>query len=93
MNVVREALSNSLRHGQATRAMVSFKLLTRAIRLLITDNGAGFHPDRAKGIGHGLANMAARAHRLGGRFAVQSKLTQGTRITVDLPREETSAHG
>jgi PAS domain S-box-containing protein len=93
LNVVREALSNSLRHGGATRATVSFKLLTRSIRLLVTDNGRGFHPDRAEGIGRGLANMAARARRMGGRFAVHSRPTQGTRITVDLPKEEVYVHG
>lgn len=93
LHVVREALSNSLRHGHATRATVSFKLLTRSARLLVTDNGRGFHPDHARGIGHGLANMAARAHRMGGRFAVQSRPKQGTRITIDLPREEAYARG
>lgn len=93
LNVAREALSNSLRHGQATRARVSLQLLSHSIRLSVTDNGAGFHPDRAQGIGHGLANMAARAQRMGGRFTVHSRLKQGTRITVDLPKEVAYVHG
>jgi PAS domain S-box-containing protein len=93
LNLVREALSNSLRHGRATRATVSFKLLTHSIRLLVTDNGRGFHPDRVQRIGHGLVNMAARAQKMGGRFAVQSKPKEGTRITVDVPKEDAYAHG
>jgi signal transduction histidine kinase len=92
LNLVREALSNSLRHGRATRVTVSFKLLSRSIRLMVADNGRGFPPDRAEGVGRGLANMAARAQRMGGRFAVQSKPKEGTRITVELPKEGAYGH-
>lgn len=91
LHVIREALSNSLRHGRATKATVSLKSLTRSVRLSVIDNGRGFEPARAAGIGHGLANMAARANRMGGRFAVRSKPGRGTRITIDLPKEETNA--
>lgn len=84
LNVVKEALSNSLRHGRATRVTVSFKTQTNGLRLSITDNGVGFHPEHTRGTGRGLTNMEARVRRLGGRFTVRSK-PQGTRILVDVP--------
>ncbi len=87
LNVVREALSNSLRHAEATKTTVSLKSLSRSIRLTIADNGRGFNPASMHGAGHGLANMEARARKVGGRFAIRSVPQQGTRITIDLPKE------
>ena len=86
MNVVREALSNSLRHSRAKRITVSLKPLAEAIRLTVTDNGVGFKPAAAQGVGHGLANMVARAQKIGGRFVVRSRPRKGTKILLDLPR-------
>jgi len=48
----------------------------------------GFDPAHATGIGHGLANMDARARRMGGRFAVRSQPGRSTRSTIDLPKED-----
>ncbi len=87
LNVVREALSNSLRHAGATKTTVSLKSRSRSIRLTIADNGIGFEPASMRGVGHGLTNMAARARKVGGRFAIKSVPQRGTRITIDLPKE------
>lgn len=92
MNIVREALSNSLRHGQATKAMVSLTQLAHSARLCISDNGQGFNPSSMQGVGRGLANMAARACKIGGRYAVRSAPQRGTRIIVDLPQKEAYAN-
>lgn len=87
LNVVREAVSNSLRHAKASRGTVSLRRLKRVIRVTIRDNGIGFHPKAAIGSGHGLRNMAARAKRIGGRLIIDSKPKQGARIVFDLPKE------
>ncbi|MEK7336188.1 MAG: PAS domain S-box protein, partial [Nitrospirota bacterium] len=87
MNIVREAISNSLRHGHATKATVSLKPLARSIRLTIRDNGKGFEPADAHSLGHGLSNMRARAKKMGGHFTIQSAPDRGTRVTIDLPQE------
>lgn len=91
LNIVREALSNSLRHAQATKATVTLKPLSRCLRLSIVDNGIGFEPTGMRGVGHGLTNMAARARKVGGRFAIKSVPQHGTRITIDLPKEDSHA--
>ena len=91
LNIVREALSNSLRHARATKAAVSLKPLTQSIRLSISDNGVGFDSATTRGVGHGLSNMAARARKVGGRFTVRSTPQRGTRIIIDLPRENSYA--
>ena len=85
--VIQEAVSNCIRHGRAEEATVSLKILKQGLRLSIRDNGGGFNMDTAKGIGHGLSNMAARAQKIGGRFTVFSKINKGTRIVFDIPKE------
>jgi PAS domain S-box-containing protein len=85
MNVIREALSNSLRHSEAGRITLSFKRLRRSVRLSVTDNGKGFIPDSARDAGHGLINMSARARKLGGRIEVHSRPRQGTKVLLDIP--------
>lgn len=87
INVVREALSNALRHSHATRITVSLRQLLGSVRMTVVDNGIGFNPKSVQGIGHGLENMAARAHKAGGVFAVRSEPHRGTRILLDLPKE------
>ncbi|MFO0701679.1 MAG: PAS domain S-box protein [Nitrospira sp.] len=89
INIVREALSNALRHSHATRITVSVRKLIGSVRLTVTDNGIGFNPKSVQGVGHGLENMAARAHKAGGVFAVRSESHRGTRILLDLPKDST----
>ncbi|NOS81181.1 MAG: PAS domain S-box protein [Nitrospira sp.] len=86
LRVIQESVSNCIKHGHAREARVSLKLLKQGVRLSIRDNGRGFNPDTAKGAGHGLSNMAARAQKIGGRFSVSSKPNEGTSIVLDLPK-------
>jgi signal transduction histidine kinase len=91
VRVIQEAVSNCIRHGRAQEATVSLKMLKQGVRLSVRDNGRGFNLHVAKGIGYGLANMAARAKRIGGRFTILSKENEGTRIVLDLPKEAIDA--
>jgi PAS domain S-box-containing protein len=90
--VIQEAVSNCIRHGCASEAKVSLKMLKQGVRLSIRDNGRGFNQKAAKGTGHGLSNMAARAQKIGGRFTVLAKVNEGTRIVLDLPKEASVVH-
>jgi len=68
------AESNCIRQGRAQEARVSLKMLKQGVRPSIRDNGRESTPNVSKGTGHGLANMAARAQKIGGRFTVLSKV-------------------
>jgi signal transduction histidine kinase len=87
VRIVREAVTNALRHGGAEHVSVSLSR-DRALRLSIADDGCGFdasaratHPDGA----FGLLSMEERARALGGAFAVRSAAGSGTTIEVALP--------
>lgn len=83
MNILREAVSNSLRHGRARNIVLRAGQNEQSIALSVQDDGIGFTP-RAGG-GHGLPNMQARAAALGGQLAVESAPGKGTRVILMLP--------
>ena len=87
LNIAREALSNSVRHAQATHRWVRLSHTGSAVRMEICDDGIGFESKQKRKRGHGLSNMAARAKRIHARFHLNSTPTQGTCITIDLPTE------
>lgn len=89
VHIVREALSNCMRHSRATQGLVTVQCDKGMLRIEINDDGIGFNPDDAKQDGHGLANMAARAEEMGGMLTLASSLGQGTRIMLEIPCAET----
>lgn len=87
LNIVREALSNSARHAHATEVIVSIRMRGARIRLSILDDGIGFSTADGRPRGYGLANMEARAKRLGGTLKVQSKAGEGTQVIAEFSLE------
>jgi signal transduction histidine kinase len=83
LNIVREALSNCIRHAQATHAEVTIRTHGNRVRISICDDGKGFVETGAHPKGYGLMNMKARAKKLGGRLLLRSKPGQGTRLTAE----------
>jgi two-component system sensor histidine kinase UhpB len=83
--VVREALINVRRHARATRVDVQVERHGESLRLLITDDGAGFDRADAVGPSFGLLGMEERIGSVGGRFDLLSSVGKGTRIEATLP--------
>lgn len=84
LHIVREALSNCVRHAQATQASISLRLRGTRLRLTIRDNGIGFSHATGSCKGYGLTNMEARAKKLGGTLRIKSKPGEGSRLTAEL---------
>jgi signal transduction histidine kinase len=81
--IVQEALTNILRHADASTASVSVHTRPGALDIEIIDDG------RASGIGvtpgHGLRGMAERAGALGGRVDVGPRPEGGWRVKAEFP--------
>jgi signal transduction histidine kinase len=87
--LIQEALTNIARHADAQRVDISIKCDPHHLRVEIGDNGKGFDlkeaSRRAQKGGHlGLWSMRERVEQLGGRIQIDSQLTKGTRIQVEL---------
>ena len=85
LQIIREALSNIVRHSLATNADITLRLSeTRHITLEIQDNGTGMKPDQVdlQHQHYGLAIMRERALSLGGKLTIDSKPDEGTRISL-----------
>jgi signal transduction histidine kinase len=67
--MVQECLTNALRHGNATEITVSFWVVDGALRLSVSDNGAG-SKEIVPGIG--LSGMAERIAHVGGTIKAES---------------------
>jgi len=79
--VVCEALTNAVKHAQASRAAVSTRLLDGVLVVLVEDDGVG----GAQVSGSGLRGLADRVDALGGRIDIQSRAEAGTRILAEIP--------
>ena len=91
--IVQEAVSNLVRHGQASVARVAARVGAGEVEIAIDDDGRGFDATtpRTGRPGMGLSGIAERARILGGRVSIQSAPRQGTRVTVWLPRKEAAS--
>ena len=75
--VLREVLTNIVRHAGAKTAQVSLSVRSGELTLTVTDDGCGIDPMQRRD-GSGLANLAARAQDLGGWFEAVPGLSGGT---------------
>ena len=80
--IAQEALTNVIRHADAGHARLAMATKNDTLRLEVTDDGHGFNPARAPGVG--LPSMRHRAETLGGTFEVTTDDT-GTSIVATLP--------
>jgi signal transduction histidine kinase len=84
LQIVREAISNGLRHGSATHIAIRLHENNGELGLLVQDNGIGFDPVQAQR-GHGLDNIKARAERINAGLKITSAPGEGTRLVITLP--------
>ena len=82
--IVRESLSNALRHADAGHITVMVNRRANELLVRTTDDGDGFDPASATN-GLGLSNLRARASGLGGVLEVVSDAGLGTTVEVAIP--------
>jgi signal transduction histidine kinase len=83
--ITNEALSNVVRHANASLLQIAVSPDGEEFRIVIADNGRGFdlkHPRRS---GLGLRNIQQRALLHGGRVDIDTAPGAGTRLTIIIP--------
>lgn len=79
--VTAEALTNVLKHAEASRIEVEVSVEEELLRLSVRDDGNG----RVDRPGSGLRGMAGRVAALGGTFRVRSEPGTGSLVSVEVP--------
>ncbi|HRD52293.1 MAG TPA: ATP-binding protein, partial [Flavobacteriales bacterium] len=79
--ILKEAINNALKHAQAERIDVVFRVEDGHFKLEVADDGNGFDPVQASG-GNGLRNMRARAEQLRSELRMATNGERGTRLTL-----------
>lgn len=85
--VIREAVSNAVRHGDAKTVQISAEIVDDELLLQVDDDGCGVD-ERAVGIGNGTRNITARATRRGGQCRIVRNPEGGTKVTWKVPTKE-----
>jgi signal transduction histidine kinase len=88
--VAQEALTNIVRHAQASTVEVHLAVENDALHLAVRDDGVGFDPaalrkHSARASSLGLMGMEERASLMGGRIEVKSTPRYGTELHAWFP--------
>lgn len=79
--VLREAVTNIVRHARATTCVLEISRTEAGVRLSLADNGKA----EAVTEGNGLCGMRERVAQLHGQMILAARAGAGLRLTVDLP--------
>ena len=85
--IVQEALTNVTRHAHAKHVRVQLTLDSQGLNLNIEDDGRGMADTQAVHPGFGLLGMQERVASVAGSLSISSKLGQGLRLAIQIPRE------
>jgi signal transduction histidine kinase len=84
--IVQEALTNVIRHAEATRVNVNLKIDDHFLMLEVNDNGRDIRSaEIACSESLGIVGMQERVKRLGGEFKIVPRSPRGTRLDVSIP--------
>ncbi|MDX2431707.1 MAG: PAS domain S-box protein [Bacteroides sp.] len=87
---VRELLSNSIKHANATKIVVTMESQGPVLKIIVHDNGSGFDPQGIENYGisemkFGLFSIKERMSDLGGSLEIISKPEKGCQAILSIP--------
>jgi len=91
LSIIRELVTNALRHGEATHVKVEGTLKDGCIVCMVEDDGCGFDPDNCPGIAQGHFGLTGIQERLGplhGTMDISSHPGKGTTVTISIPKTD-----
>jgi len=85
--IVQEALTNTLKHADATGARVNVRYAADALELQVVDDGRATSVANGEAGGHGLIGMRERVALFGGELTASPRPGQGYEVRARLPVE------
>lgn len=87
--IFQEALTNIIRHAQATKIDIALRKEANHFELVISDNGRGItEEEKLSQRSLGLLGIRERAHLINATVEIVGIEEQGTQITVRVPRSD-----
>jgi len=83
--IAQEAVSNAVKHGQASKVDIQLDRRDKCLVLTVRDNGVGIPDKPTRGTGMGLLTMSHRAQMMGGTLSIKPRPTGGTQVTCSVP--------
>lgn len=95
LRIAQGALSNAIRHAEASSISIELSGLDRAVLLVVRDDGKGFDASNAVAVSHeagsfGLQAMQERVRQFDGTLTIVSSAGNGTEIRAQLPLGDTN---
>jgi two-component system, NarL family, sensor histidine kinase DesK len=81
--VIREAVTNVVRHSEASHCTISIESAVDHQAVTVTDDGSGLPDDLRRGTG--LQGLRSRLEAAGGTFTIGPGPTGGTQVRASLP--------
>lgn len=92
MRIFQEAMTNILRHAQATQVQVSLYVGDGYLELEVADNGTGISAEElASAAAYGVMGMQERARLCHGELEIAGTPGKGTTVTLTIPLGDTTA--
>jgi signal transduction histidine kinase len=86
--VLQEALTNIIKHAQASQVWVDLTVEDKTVTLTVQDNGHGFVEGNTQSDGIGLTGLRERMTLAGGRFNISSSPVRGTIVLAQFPLQD-----
>lgn len=84
--ILKEAMTNIIRHAKANKAMVTLKMVGSGLYFSVADDGIGITSEQINSaVSLGINSMKERIAALGGTFEISSGKKSGTQINIIVP--------
>jgi signal transduction histidine kinase len=88
--IVQEAVNNSIKHANPKKIEINMTQESDQIKIVIVDDGTGFDLQAIEAV-NGLENMRNRMLEINGEISIESNVSKGTTIRLNLPKNRTNA--
>ena len=89
--ILQEALTNVVRHADASKVQVALFIDGDKLRLTVSDNGRGAADPFSKAGHYGVRGMRERAEALGGALSIRPGPQGGLEVEANIPMQQVTA--
>jgi two-component system sensor histidine kinase UhpB len=86
--ILQEALTNVIRHAEASKVHVALSVADGTLRLTVSDNGRGAADPFSRAGHYGVRGMRERAEALGGKLSIRPGPLGGLEVEASIPVQQ-----